>query len=244
MKLETIPKILLPKEQLKGKILSLAKEAIFYDQYTRKTPTFNLDMSSNYTSASLGVGISSLTEENIAEYRNYLNTQQAIVVKIFQSISLTMEEKLFKEQYILKGIIEKFETKSIHLIHEIIKLNSGKFPTIKDFGQEVVLACFIIFQHMDKSQRLSAEQYRGFKLMVESKIKNRNNISLVYLYYIVDRLTRGAYGYQFFGTQDNGDNTINLPFSTQTLNQNPEKFMQLVDSKITQTVESNNDYML
>jgi len=84
----------------------------------------------------------------------------------------------------------------------------GGFPSLLEFGVEVVVAVWLIYQHSDYDKEFQKE---GLRQMYEIKKQNPENISLVYFYYLTDRLTMGLYDYQFFGTQSDSENTVALP---------------------------------
>jgi hypothetical protein len=86
--------------------------------------------------------------------------------------------------------------------------NIGGFPGLTEFDSKVIDAAWVSYQHSDRDREFQKE---GLKQMYECLKKNPENLSLVYFYYLTDRITMGLYGYQFFGTQSDGENLIDLP---------------------------------
>lgn len=149
--------------------------------------------------------------------RNEMEEIEIVAHSLFLE-SLALSKKNQKElQTALKEFIQKI----------------GEFPGIKNFGIDVLVATWLIYQHSDNDRNLQKE---GLLKMYETRKKDRENISLVYFYYLTDRITMGLYGYQFFGTQSNGNNLICLPEPIKAnFKNNPSLFCtKLVESKLSQ----------
>lgn len=84
------------------------------------------------------------------------------------------------------------------------------FPGRFEYGKDSAITAFDVLQHSDNDREFQKE---GLKLMYDCHFKNKpeTSVELVYFYYLTDRITMGLYGYQFFGTQNNGANLIALP---------------------------------
>jgi|694.fasta_scaffold96929_3 hypothetical protein len=110
-------------------------------------------------------------------------------------------------------------------LKEFIK-NIGGFPGLTEFDSKIIDAAFIIYQHSDRDKEFQKE---GLKQMYECLKANPENLSLVYFYYLTGRITMGLYGYQFFGTQSDGENLIDLPDNLkQNFINNPPLFCTLL----------------
>jgi hypothetical protein len=118
--------------------------------------------------------------------------QQSQTQKAYQEYK-TEEKRLYRDeeaQELLNEFIEKYG-----------------FPGSVKFGIKAMSTAFIVYQHADKNIEM---QKKGLMKMYESKQENPRNVSLVYFYYLTDRITM-KYGYQFFGTQENEKNLIKMP---------------------------------
>jgi hypothetical protein len=118
------------------------------------------------------------------------------------------EEKVAYDLFLkAHAMMKDLEEESKPSLKEFIK-NIGGFPGLTEFDSKVIDAAWVSYQHSDRDREFQKE---GLKQMYECLKKNPENLSLVYFYYLTDRITMGLYGYQFFGTQSDGENLIDLP---------------------------------
>ena len=110
------------------------------------------------------------------------------------------------------------------------------FPSIEEFGINVVNTAWIITQHADNDIGF---QQRVLQEMYKTKNNNETGVNLVCFYYLADRITMTKYGYQFFGTQNNGENTIELPEKTkENFLRNPSYICSIITLQKIETPES------
>jgi len=106
-------------------------------------------------------------------------------------------------------IMVKNDSENRGIIREFLQNNP--FPNIIDTDLKVANTCWEVLQHADDEPEL---QVRGLIKMLEARrstISKIPGITLVYFYYLTDRITMNLYGYQYFGTQSNGKNLVSIP---------------------------------
>jgi len=129
-----------------------------------------------------------------------------------QSLSIELQQDQQKFKDALK-LMEQEDEKNIQAVRAF--LNTHGFPSLT-VSPLLVNTCWLIIQHADKYPELQIEALQ--KMHLARSIHNDAKlpeISLVYFYYLTDRITmkkyQYQYQYQYFGTQSKGNYTQSLP---------------------------------
>jgi hypothetical protein len=147
------------------------------------------------------------------------------------------EQEEFAHSLFLESLVlmQKARNELRHSLKELVT-KIGGFPSLLEFGPKVVQTAWLIYQHSDDDKEF---QKQGLTYMYEIRKQNPENISLVYFYYLTDRITTSLFDYQFFGTQSNGENLVTLPDNLKEyFKKNPTLFCtKLVETELPENLK-------
>lgn len=125
-----------------------------------------------------------------------------------ESENLTLARNLLTKALYLMGQSSLIMTNEVKIF-----VQKNGFPSFIDWDAIVVNTCWLIIQHVDEDVKFQVEMLQK---MFENKKKKtpgeqKEPFTLVYFYYLTDRICKKRFGYQIFGTQNKADRTIKLP---------------------------------
>ena len=140
----TFDKAKYTEKQKVERIQRLAKTIYYYDRWPRLRSCYRSNLWKDVEAKFLSLGYAE--ERQIAEFNNIINAPVDRLTASEKDIKLTYQ--IYQNQLEEN---DKMEELSIKLTKEIIELNGGKFPSNITHGPEVVLSCWLVFQHSDRN---------------------------------------------------------------------------------------------
>jgi hypothetical protein len=131
----------------------------------------------------------------------------------------------------LLGLAEKNDKELQKILEKILDENNG-LPVDCEDSFYVINALWLIAQHARNNPSL---QFRMMEAMYNVGVEN---VGLVYLYYLCDSITFSRYGYQYFGTQNDGEHCVKLDVN---LLDDSSIFTQAAKGELSYHIPANNN---